>query len=179
MATVPGDIGGGVAMNAGAFGQQVSDTLVSIEIVGRDGRSEPIPAEELNMAYRRTQLPIGALIVSATFELERDDPETIRRRMRDMRQKRSVTQPLAQPNCGSVFKNPPRDHAARLIEVAGLKGKQIGGARISDTHANFIINDGDATSRDIIELIRTAQTEVEARFGIRLEPEVRIVGEDA
>ncbi|MFQ5581232.1 MAG: UDP-N-acetylmuramate dehydrogenase [Mariprofundaceae bacterium] len=176
MATVPGNVGGGIAMNAGAFGQQISDTLVSIEIIERGSRSRQVDAEELHMAYRRTQLPAGALVVSATFELKSDDPAVIRKRMRYMRQTRSTSQPLAQPNCGSVFKNPPQDHAARLIEAAGLKGKRIGGARISDMHANFIINDGNATSQDILELIRTAQMEVEAQFDVRLEPEVRIVG---
>jgi len=179
MATVPGDVGGGIVMNAGAFGQQVSDTLCSIEIIDRHGADQGMAAAELNMSYRRTELPAGALVVSATFELTPDDVSAIQERMRRMRRQRSASQPLAQPNCGSVFKNPPQEHAARLIEAAGLKGRRIGGARISDVHANFMINDGHATSRDILELIRTAQQEVEARFGIRLEPEVRIVGEEA
>jgi len=178
MATVPGDVGGGIAMNAGAFGQQVSDTLHSIEMIERNGSGGRVAAAELNMAYRRTQLPGGALVVSATFELTPDDVGAIQERMRRMRRQRSASQPLTQPNCGSVFKNPPGDHAARLIEAAGLKGRQVGGARISDVHANFMINDGHATSRDMLELIRTAQSEVETRFGIRLEPEVRIVGEE-
>lgn len=177
MATVPGDVGGGIAMNAGAFGQQVSDTLREIDIIERGGSGRQMAAAELNMAYRRTQLPAGVLVVSATFELMADDASAIQERMRRMRRQRSASQPLAQPNCGSVFENPPGDHAARLIEAAGLKGKQVGGARISEMHANFMINDGQATSRDILELIRTAQAEVEARFGIHLEPEVRIVGE--
>lgn len=178
MATVPGDVGGGIVMNAGAFGQQVSDTLREIDIIERDGSGRQMAVTELNMAYRRTQLPAGVLVVSATFELMPDDAGAIQERMRRMRRQRSASQPLAQPNCGSVFKNPPGDHAARLIEAAGLKGKQVGGARISEMHANFMINDGQATSRDILELIRTAQAEVEARFGIHLEPEVRIVGEE-
>lgn len=176
MATVPGDIGGGVAMNAGAFGQQVSDTLQQIVVLHRDGREEAINAQQLTMRYRYTQLPAGSLVVAATFRLQAGDPESIRRRMREIREKRSATQPLAQPNCGSVFKNPENDHAARLIEAAGLKGTCIGGARISNTHANFIINEGGATCADVLALIALVRREVEAQFSVLLEPEVRITG---
>jgi len=179
MATVPGDIGGGIAMNAGAFGQQVSDTLSSIEVAHRDGRCEKIEAEDLAMDYRRTALPTGSLVLAASFELQSDAPQAIRDRMSEMRSRRSSSQPLAKPNCGSVFKNPPQDHAARLIEQAGLKGCEIGHARISDVHANFIVNEGGATSTDVIQLIRRAQSEVQTKFGVHLEPEVRIIGETA
>lgn len=176
LATVPGDMGGGVVMNAGAFGQQISDTLDSIRVMYRSGEMEQVAREKLNMAYRHTELPAGALVISASFTLGRDDPESIRDRMRDMRSKRSSSQPLALPNCGSVFKNPEGDHAARLIEAAGLKGTKIGNARISSTHANFIVNEGGATSRDVLALIHMARQAVEEQFGIRLEPEVRILG---
>ncbi len=179
MATVPGDVGGGIAMNAGAFGQQVSDTLKFIDIAHRDGHCEQIPAEDLAMAYRQTNLPAGCLVLAACFELQSDSPQAIRTRMTDMRNRRSSSQPLSKPTCGSVFKNPPQDHAARLIEQAGLKGCSIGHARISDVHANFIVNEGDATSTDVLNLIRRAQNEVQQKFGIRLEPEVRIIGESA
>jgi len=177
MATVPGDVGGGIVMNAGAFGQQVSDTLRSIEIVEINGKSEILEVAALHMAYRHTSLPKGALVLSASFELQPDEPEAIKERMRDMRRKRSCTQPLEKPNCGSVFKNPPHDHAARLIEAAGLKGFRIGGACISGKHANFIVNEGQARSSDVCALIRHAQQTVEHRFGIRLEPEVHVPGE--
>ena len=176
MATVPGDVGGGVAMNAGAFGQQVSDSLRRIEVVHRSGKPESIAAEALSMGYRRTQLPAGSLVVSAEFELTSDEPEAIRQRIREMRERRGASQPLAQANCGSVFKNPEGDYAARLIEAAGLKGLQIGGARISDKHANFIVNDGQAKSADIVTLIERAQKVVAERFGIDLQPEVRMIG---
>ncbi len=176
MATVPGDVGGGVAMNAGAFGQQVSDTLQSARVLHRDGREETLAAANLDMGYRRARLPAGALVIEATFALAPDDAAAIRERMRAMREKRGESQPLNQPNCGSVFKNPPGDHAARLIEAAGLKGRAIGGARISGRHANFIVNEGRATAADVLALIRLAREEVAARFGVRLEPEVRIVG---
>ncbi len=176
MATVPGNVGGGVAMNAGAFGQQVSDTLQAVHLLHRDGREETRPAADLAMGYRRARLPAGALVIEAEFALTPDDAAAIRERMRAMRERRGETQPLNQPNCGSVFKNPPDDHAARLIEAAGLKGRAIGGARISERHANFIVNEGRAKAADVLALIRLAREEVAARFGVRLEPEVRIVG---
>ncbi len=175
MATVPGDVGGGVAMNAGAFGQEVADTLQWAEVVLRGGETRRLDARELDMGYRRARLPDGALVMAAGFALTCDAPEAIRERMRSMRQRRGATQPLAQPNCGSVFKNPDGDYAARLIEAAGLKGLCIGGARISEVHANFIVNEGGATSADVRALIARAQAEVAARFGVRLEPEVRIL----
>jgi len=177
MATVPGDIGGGVAMNAGCFAQQVSDVLTEIEVVLRDGSLIRMTAADLNMSYRHAELPTGSLVLSAIFALHTAHPEQIRERMRSMRSRRSSTQPLSQPNCGSVFKNPDGDHAAHLIEAAGLKGFQIGGARISDQHANFIVNEGEASSADIVALIRRAQAAVKQHCGIELEPEVRMVGE--
>jgi len=176
MATVPGDVGGGVAMNAGAFGQQVSDVLYCVEVLHRDGRVERLMRDELDMRYRHTALPRGALILSATFDLQHGDPETIKDMMRNMRTRRSQTQPLAQPNCGSVFKNPEGDFAARLIESVGLKGKRIGQASISDKHANFIINRGGASCEDVLGLIRLAKRTVKAKTGVELEPEVRLVG---
>ncbi len=177
MATVPGDVGGGIAMNAGCFAQQVSDTLSHIEVLLRDGSIIRLDAMDLNMTYRHIDLPAQSLVLSATFSLQTDHPDQIRERMRSMRSRRSSTQPLAQPNCGSVFKNPDGDYAARLIEAAGLKGLRIGGARISDQHANFIVNEGDASSADIVALIKRAQAEVKQQTGIELEPEVRMVGE--
>jgi UDP-N-acetylmuramate dehydrogenase len=176
MATVPGDVGGGIAMNAGAFGQQVSDTLESIRILDRRGQVSELAAAALTMRYRHTMLPAGTIVLAARFFLQEDQPESIRARMRAMRAQRSDTQPLAWPNCGSVFKNPEGDHAARLVEAAGLKGLAIGGARISEVHANFIVNDGSASAADVLALIERARQEVETRFGITLEPEVRIVG---
>ena len=134
-------------------------------------------AKTLDMTYRHTLLPAGAIVIAAFFELQPDEPEAIKDRMRNMRRKRSCAQPLEKPNCGSVFKNPPNDHAARLIEAAGLKGFRMGGACISPEHANFIINEGQASSGDVRALIRHARETVERRFGIRLEPEVRMPGD--
>lgn len=177
MATVPGDIGGGVAMNAGCFSQQVSDTLVCIYVMSRNGEIVELDAEELDMGYRHTRLPAESIVIDACFELQPASPDQVRERMRSMRSRRGATQPLAQPNCGSVFKNPDGDYAARLIEAAGLKGFSIGGARISSQHANFIINEGEASSSDVVDLIHRAQRAVKEKFNIELEPEVRMVGE--
>jgi len=176
MATVPGDLGGGVAMNAGAFGQQVSDTLCCIDIVHRSGAQETISRQSLQMDYRHTILPVGSIVVSATFELMRKESEVIKMRMREMRQQRSRSQPLALPNCGSVFKNPEGDYAARLIEAAGLKGCRHGNAQISEMHANFIVNHGGACAQDVLNLVKLAQQRVFESFGVLLEPEVRVLG---
>jgi len=177
LATVPGDIGGGVAMNAGAFAQQLSDTLVKAELLLRSGEVIEMDSNALQMTYRHSALPEQSIVLSSWFYLNTDHPDQIRERMRTMRSRRSATQPLAQPNCGSVFKNPQGDHAARLIEAAGLKGFSIGGATISDRHANFIVNAGDASSADIVALIERVQREIKAQFDIELEPEVRMPGE--
>jgi len=179
LATVPGDIGGGIAMNAGAFGQEMADCLQQVEILDRAGAMARLSKRELDMGYRRTRLPAGALVVAGYFELQPAEPEAIRQRMRAFRDKRGQSQPLAWPNCGSVFKNPPGDHAARLIEAAGLKGVRMGGARISAQHANFIINEGDATAADVLALIERARQEVWRQMGVRLETEVRVIGVDA
>lgn len=176
MATVPGDVGGGVAMNAGAFGQQVSDRLQQVTLVLRTGEIQRLDAQALKMRYRSSVLPAGSVVVDTLFDLPTDDNETIVERMRSMRHKRSETQPLEQPNCGSVFKNPQNDYAARLIEAVGLKGHQIGQAQISSVHANFIVNHGQALATDVLTLIRLAQSRVAAAYTIDLEPEVRMLG---
>ena len=176
MATVPGDLGGGIAMNAGAFGQQVSDVLVSVLILERSGVLQTLRREQLSMSYRYTTLPQDCLVLAATFKLTQGETEHIRQQMREMRKQRSESQPLALPNCGSVFKNPEGNFAAKLIEGAGLKGKKIGHARISDVHANFIVNEGGASAEDILALIRLAILEVKKKSNIDLEPEVRFVG---
>lgn len=176
MATVPGSIGGGVAMNAGAFGQQVSDTLTEIEILERSGDLARLSSNALHMGYRQCNLPANCIVVRATFVLQPCDPKQIQAQIKRMRDRRSATQPLASPNCGSVFKNPAEGHAAELIERTGLKGFRIGGARISEVHANFIVTEQGARASDVLALIHTVQQKVWQCFGIRLEPEVRIVG---
>ncbi len=174
MATIPGTIGGGAVMNAGAFGHEFFDRLQELVWITRTGARVRRDAREIPHGYRHAAIPADAIVVEARFALSRDDAQAIRARMRAMRDKRQRTQPLERPNCGSVFKNPPGDFAARLIEAAGLKGLRIGGAMISERHANFIVNLGHATAADVRALIARAQEEVKRRFGVQLEPEVRI-----
>jgi len=176
MATVPGDLGGGIAMNAGAFGQQVSDTLREICIMHRNGQCETLHRKSLSMEYRYTVLPPASIVVQAVFALNRSPQTQIKEHMRHMRAKRTAAQPLAQPNCGSVFKNPEHDYAARLIEACGLKGKQVGQAQISCQHANFIVNLGGASTADVLALIEHARNSVHKQFGITMETEVRLLG---
>ena len=175
---IPASFGGAVRMNAGAHGSEVGEVVEAVEVFElMSGRRSAIPAVEVGFRYRNTGLPLDAVVVAATTRLSPGDPAEIRARMDDAREWRRRTQPLAEPNCGSVFKNPPGGHAARLIEEAGLKGFAIGGASISSKHANFIVAGPGATAVDVLALIERARDTVEQRTGIRLDPEVHLVGD--
>jgi UDP-N-acetylmuramate dehydrogenase len=175
---IPASFGGAVRMNAGAHGSEVGEVVEAVEVFElMSGRRSAIPAVEVGFRYRNTDLPLDAVVVAATTRLSPGDPAEIRARMDDAREWRRRTQPLAEPNCGSVFKNPPGGHAARLIEEAGLKGLAIGGASISSKHANFIVAGPGATAADVLALIERARDTVEQRTGIRLDPEVHLVGD--
>ena len=137
---------------------------------------ETILARDVTFRYRHTDLPPDAVVVGATVSLTEGDPVEIRAHMDEARRWRRETQPLAEPNCGSVFKNPEGDHAARLIETAGGKALSIGGARVSEKHANFIVAGDGSTAADVYRLIETVRDRVEERHGVRLEPEVRLIG---
>jgi UDP-N-acetylmuramate dehydrogenase len=143
------------------------------------GRGAPrrIPAREVGFRYRHTELPGDAVIVGAVVRLRADRRAAIRARMDEARAWRRRTQPLAEPNCGSVFKNPEGDHAARLIEAVGGKGMSVGGVAVSTKHANFIVTSEGARAADVVRLIRTIQDLVARRFDVHLEPEVHLVGE--
>ena len=175
---IPGTLGGGCAMNAGAYGGQLSDVLVDARVL-LDGEVCTLTVEEMQMGYR-TSLPLrrGGIVISARFALTPDDPEAIAARMRELNARRRDKQPLNHPSAGSTFKRPEGYFAGALIEQAGLKGKRVGGAQVSEMHAGFIVNTGGATAADILTLIGTVQDEVADRFGVRLETEVRILGED-
>ena len=175
---IPGTLGGGCAMNAGAYGGQLSDVLVDARVL-LDGEVRTLTVNEMQMGYR-TSLPLrrGGIVISARFALTPDDPETIAARMRELNARRRDKQPLNYPSAGSTFKRPEGYFAGALIEQAGLKGRRVGGAQVSEKHAGFIVNAGGATATDILALIGTVQDEVAARFGVRLETEVRILGED-
>ncbi len=175
---IPGTLGGGCAMNAGAYGGQLSDVLVDGRVL-LDGEVRTLTVEDMQMGYR-TSLPLrrGGIVISARFALTPDDPEAIAARMRELNARRRDKQPLNYPSAGSTFKRPEGYFAGALIEQAGLKGKRVGGAQVSEKHAGFIVNTGGATAADILTLIGTVQDEVADRFGVRLETEVRILGED-
>lgn len=175
---IPGTLGGGCAMNAGAYGGELSDCLIDAQVY-LDGRVQTLSRADMQMGYRTTRpLREGGFVLSARFELHPDDPEQIAGRMRELNARRRDKQPLNYPSAGSTFKRPEGYFAGALIEQAGLKGRSVGGAQVSEKHAGFIVKTGDCTAADIIELIHIVQREVKQNSGVSLEPEVRIVGED-
>jgi len=174
---IPGSLGGGCAMNAGAYGGQLSDGLIDAQVY-LNGEVRTMTKDELQMGYRTT-LPLreGGIVLSARFKLTPDDESEIAARMKDLNARRRDKQPLNFPSAGSTFKRPEGHFAGALIEQAGLKGRTVGGAQVSEKHAGFIVNIGGATAADIIELIKVVQDEVLRVFGVQLETEVRIIGE--
>jgi UDP-N-acetylmuramate dehydrogenase len=177
LAGIPGTMGGALAMNAGAFGGETWTLVKSVQTVNHHGELRTRSRAEYQVGYRRVSAPPNEWFVAADLRLESGDTDTAQARIRSLLERRSATQPTQQPSCGSVFRNPPDDFAARLIEVSGLKGEQIGQARVSEKHANFIVNLGGAKATDIEALIRYVQERVYLQQGVRLEPEVRIIGE--
>ncbi len=176
-AGVPGTTGGALAMNAGAFGGETWRHVVAVETVDRHGKLYLRKPEEFKVDYRHVQKPQEEWFVAGHFKFTSGDPAEAKQAIKKLLSSRQATQPIGEFNCGSVFRNPPGDHAARLIEASGLKGFQIGGAWVSQKHANFIINGGEAKAADIESLIFKIQEEVEKKHGIKLVPEVHIVGE--
>jgi UDP-N-acetylmuramate dehydrogenase len=179
LAGIPGTLGGALAMNAGAFGGETWSLVRAVETVNRRGELQRRTPDAYRIAYRTAEGPADEWFVSAELQLQAGDAAAALAGIRELLERRNTTQPTGQPSCGSVFRNPPGDHAARLIESAGLKGRCIGGARVSEKHANFIINTGTATAADLESLIGLVQETVERQHGIRLQTEVRIVGERA
>lgn len=175
---IPGNIGGAVVMNAGTSEGETKDFLKTVTFMDSQGKLLTWGMEKIRFGYRESHFPRGALVLSARFEGKRGSPEEIRRRIQSNREKRTTTQPLNVPNLGSVFKNPGKGFAGRYIEEAGLKAVRVGKARISERHANFILNEGGAKAQDVLALIDLIQDKVKERFGVRLEPEVKIVGEE-
>ncbi|MFH1124138.1 MAG: UDP-N-acetylmuramate dehydrogenase [Pseudomonadota bacterium] len=176
LAGIPGTVGGAVIMNAGAWGKEIAGVIEGVEMI--TGQGEPVRKNraELRFSYRELAVPPGTVIVRASFALKRQAPEIIAERIASHLKERKAKQPLEYPSGGSVFKNPPNDYAGRLIEMAGLKGKQVGGAMISRKHANFIVNTGGATAADILALMELARERVMKDTGVQLETEIRVVG---
>lgn len=175
-AGIPGSVGGALAMNAGAFGGETWDLVVSVETIDRDGRCHRRDAAAYSVAYRSVSGPGEEWFTAAELQLARDEDRGAAARIRELLRRRAETQPMGTRNCGSVFRNPPGDYAARLIEASGLKGERIGNAVVSEKHANFIINTGGATAADVESLIERVAERVAEDSGVRLEREVRIVG---
>lgn len=176
---IPGSVGGGVYMNAGAYGGEMAQVLRSVRVLTQDGEIVRLEKEELDMGYRHTKLmELGCVVLEAEFVLAEGDKDEIASRMADFSQRRREKQPIQYPSAGSFFKRPEGYFAGKLIQDAGLKGAAVGGAQISELHAGFMINIGDATASDVLALMEKVQNEVMAQFGVQLEPEVRIIGED-
>ncbi len=176
---IPGSIGGALYMNAGAYGGEVKDILVSATIVDEEGNLREMLAEDLELSYRMSKIQTeNYIVLDATFELEEGDYESIKALMDDLTYRRESKQPLEYPSCGSVFKRPPGYYAGKLIQDSGLQGYTIGGAQVSLKHAGFIVNINNATATEYISLIEYVQRIVKEKFGVELEREVRIIGED-
>ena len=174
---IPGSLGGAVIMNAGAEGTEIGPFIRSVTRVTAKGDVEVLKGEEIEFSYRKSIFPsAGGIVVEAEIELEKGDTETIHQTMNSHLARRSSKQPLTVPNSGSIFKNPPNDSAGRLIEAAGLKGHSVGQAGISLKHANFIVNKGDASAKDVLELIAHIQNVVEEKTGVKLEREIVVMG---
>lgn len=178
-AGIPGLLGGALAMNAGAFGGETWRYVESVTTINRQGTVYTRTSEDYAIGYRSVKGPQDEWFVSAVLQFEQGDGEKAAARVRQLLDKRAETQPTGVPSCGSVFRNPPGDHAARLIEATGLKGTRRGDAEVSKKHANFIINTGRAKARDIEELIYFVQQQVKQKQGVELQTEVKFVGEPA
>lgn len=174
---IPGSIGGALVMNAGAYGKEIKDIFLSAILIASDNSIRKMGREELRFSYRKVDLPPGSIIIETIFELRAGDQQAVGELIQEILNKRKKSQPLNFPSAGSVFKNPPGLYAAQLIEELGLKGCQIGGAAVSERHANFIVNEQAATARDILELIAFVQEKVWQAKGVRLEPEIWVRGE--
>jgi len=180
--SIPGTVGGGVVNNAGAHWLDVQRSLITADVIDGEGRRDRLTPPDLAYRYRESALKSAhatqthLVVTGARFRLEPEQPEVALRRIEEFREHRQRTQPIKEASAGSTFKNPPGDHAGALIDRAGLKGRRLGGAQIAPLHANFILNHGGASAGDVVGLIRLAQVEVERQFGVRLEPEVQLIG---
>jgi len=177
-AGIPGTVGGALAMNAGAFDGETWDSIIEVDTIDRHGTIQTRQNSEFSVGYRQVDGPADEWFLAARFEFADQADDSVAA-VRSLMRERQDKQPLGLPSCGSVFRNPPGGHAAQLIESAGLKGHRIGGAEVSQKHANFIINTGSATAADVEALIDHVRGAVEDRHGVRLELEVHIVGEPA
>ncbi|MBR1585116.1 MAG: UDP-N-acetylmuramate dehydrogenase [Clostridia bacterium] len=176
---IPGSVGGGVYMNAGAYGGELGGVIASVRVLTENGSILTVPGKDMAFSYRHTRaMDKRWIILGAAFSLRSGDPAAIEAAMRDFAARRKEKQPLEYPSAGSFFKRPAGHFAGKLIEDAGLKGLTVGGAQVSEKHAGFLINRGGATAADFLRLKDLVQEKVEAAFHVRLEPEVEIVGRE-
>lgn len=175
---IPGTVGGATVMNAGAYGGEMKDVLVEVEVLTKGLEVITLPASALELSYRHSIILQNEYIVlKATMKLQLDDKTKIKARLSELGEKRREKQPLQYPSAGSTFKRPEGYFAGKLVEDAGLKGKRMGGAEVSTKHAGFVVNVGDATAQDVLDLIGFCQEKILQEFGVRLEAEVKMIGE--
>jgi UDP-N-acetylmuramate dehydrogenase len=176
---IPGTLGGGLVMNAGAYEGCLADVVIEVRAATPEGTCRAVPPAECGFGYRTSAFrQVGLVLTGGTLQLADGDSREIRARHEGIRARRRAAQPLNLPSAGSVFQRPPGDYAGRLIEAAGLKGVRAGGAAISEKHANFIVNEGDATALDVLALVDLVRTRVHETQGVCLEPELVVIGED-
>ena len=172
---IPGSVGGAVIMNAGAHGGEIASQITNITVLGTDGTLKDIKREEIKFAYRYCSLRGQAWVLEVQLAFSRGEREQILKTMKENLANRAANQPIEKPNAGSTFRNPPGDSAGRLIEAAGWKGKMIGGAQVSEKHANFIVNNGSAKSKDVLALIDAINNDVRTKYGITLQTEIESI----
>ena len=183
LAGIPGNMGGVLFMNAGTPDGEIADVVTHVTFLDREGKLVTWSREEVKFSYRASHFPRGAILLSARLSLTHQEVSQIQEKVRSYRQRRVDSQPLQIPNLGSIFKNPKKEkgkglHAGKLVEEAGLKNIRVGGARISPKHGNFIVNEGGATAKDILALMGLMRDKVKEKFGVTLEAEVKVVGEE-
>lgn len=177
-AGIPGTVGGAVVMNAGAYGGEMKDIITSVLVLDANGNQKELTVEELDLGYRHSCiLKEGYIVLRVTLQLAKGDTAQIRSRMAELRDQRLEKQPLEYPSAGSTFKRPEGYFAGKLIMDAGLRGYQIGGAQVAEKHCGFVINKENATASDILTLMQNVSDKVETQFGVKLEPEVKMLGE--
>ena len=176
---VPGTLGGALIMNAGAWGGEISENLIHVEVMNSKSEIQKIQKKDLNFSYRQSSFNKDDILLSAKFNLKKADKDIIKENFIEAQSGRKKSQPLNKRSAGSLFKNPKNNSAGKLLDEAGLKGFSIGDAKISEKHANFFINDGDASSRDMLMLIKKAHKEVKDKFNINLSLEVKLMGFNA
>lgn len=178
LAGIPGSIGGAIAGNAGSFGYEIKNVLMSVDLLSPDGMSMLVKAKDLGLQYRSSKIPKDSIIISAEVLFKQDDPGIIRKKISDFIREKKSKQPVQLLSAGCVFKNTETKPAGRLIDEAGCKGLNIGGVEVNITHANFFVNRGGGTASDYLRLMDIVSKKVKDRFGVILEPEIRVVGRD-